>query len=133
MFTNGSTAIELREPTAAGGVGFGATSGTGVSSACGCLFSANLSRANNPTATASTPVIRNSSLRPVRRGVDASGGTSMLRFNPCGVSSKAQANTSARGNPRTTSVTTTLRIHAGASNSGNTSAATWTTTQPTTP
>ena len=75
-------------------------------------------------------MIRKFSSRPVFRVVDTSGRTSSLRFSPCGVSSKAQANTSASGSPRITSVVTTFSIHAGAPNIGKSTEATWMATQP---
>ena len=128
--TNGSTAIELRVPSAAGFAGSTDAPVASDEAADGASSHTNLSRAKSPRATASTPMIRKFSSRPVFRVVDTSGCTSSLRFSPCGVSSKAQANTSASGSPRITSVVTTFSIHAGAPNIGKSTEATWTATQP---
>ena len=119
MLTKGSTAIELRVPPDACGAGPTEAPAAGDRTAGDPVSQTNLSSANSATATASTPMIRKSSRRPVRRVADTSRGTSSVRFNPCGVSSKAQANTSASGNPRNTSVVTTFSIHVGAPKSGN--------------
>ena len=56
--------------------------------------------------------------RPVRRVIDSPGATSSVRLIPSGVSSKAQASTSAMGKPRKTRVTNTFITHAGASKVG---------------
>jgi hypothetical protein len=49
----------------------------------------------------------------------SSGETFSVRFIPCGVISKAQAMTSAIGNPAATIVTKTFMTQAGASKVGN--------------
>ena len=51
--------------------------------------------------------------------------TSPVRFTPCGVSSKAQAMTSAIGNPAAIAMTNIFITHPGASKVGNKIDAAW--------
>ena len=56
--------------------------------------------------------------RPVFCVIDSLGRTSSARLIPSGVSSKAQAKTSAIGKPKRTTRITTFNTHGGASNVG---------------
>ena len=71
-FSNGSTAIDLLLIDVAVVVDAGRS---------------HRSVTSSTTAKASTAMMAKSSLRPVCRAIDASGGTSLSRFNPSGVSS----------------------------------------------
>lgn len=80
------------------------------------------SNSSNATATASTPMIAKFSFRPVERAIDCSRGTSSVRLTPSGVSSNAQARSSAIGHPSTTTPKTSLVAQFGIFRTGNVAA-----------
>ena len=72
------------------------------------------------------------SFLPVLGAIDVDKSTSRVFLTPSGVSSKAQANTRANGNPSAIRRISDLKIQSGAPNVGNRTSPTWNTSQPTT-
>ncbi len=68
---------------------------------------------------------------PVLAVIDVERSTSRVFFRPSGVSSKAQAKSTANGKPIATRSTSVLKIQSGAPNPGSRVSAICTTSQPT--
>ena len=90
-------------------------------------------KTSTPITASSTPMMTKSSLRPVLRAIDFSGAISSVRCSPSGVSSYAQASTSATGNPNVRTTTTNRAPQFGISKIGKTCVAIWMSNQLTTP
>jgi hypothetical protein len=122
MLSNGSTAMDARMSTAPAG----SASATGPAPAPG--FSTQPADSPTPTAT-STPAT--TSVRvPSSDGVPstASFGASPVRLTPSGVTSSAQARTSAMGKPSSTTTTRNPIAQPGTPRLGSMMSAAWRTT-----
>ncbi len=129
----GRTAIEGLPSVAitspGSGVGCGSVETTSVRA---CSSSEKLTYSEMVSAITSTPIMMRSSLRPVTCVIDSLRSTSFSRFIPSGVSSNAQANSSATGNPMTSSNKTRRPTQSGRANIGATISTTCSSSQVTT-